>query len=80
MLIGPSWAPKFKGPSGQEDVCHNFALTVAKFVFSNSGNVMEKANPPKPMQVLPQTPIRAMTAMGPNFGADWDSRLLTSEL
>jgi len=36
------------GPLGKEDVCPNFALTVGKFVFSNSGNFMAKANPPKP--------------------------------
>src|SRR6218665_3644598 len=36
------------GPLGKEDVCPNFALTVGKFVFSNSGNFRTKANPPKP--------------------------------
>src|SRR6218665_920584 len=36
------------GPLGKEDVCPNFALTVTKFVFSNSGNFRAKANPPKP--------------------------------
>src|SRR6218665_1245046 len=36
------------GPLGKEDVCPNFALTVGKFVFSNSGNFRAKANPPKP--------------------------------
>src|SRR6218665_999000 len=35
-------------PLGKEDVCPNFALTVGKFVFSNSGNFRAKANPPKP--------------------------------
>jgi len=29
---------QIRGPLGKEDVCHNFALTVTKFVFSNSGN------------------------------------------
>ena len=33
---------------GKQDVCPNFALTVGKFVFSNSGNFRAKANPPKP--------------------------------
>src|SRR6218665_1213364 len=55
MLIGPSWelnllpywAPNL-GPIRQQDVCPNFALTAAKFVFSNSGNFRAKANPPKP--------------------------------
>src|SRR6218665_564913 len=36
------------GPLGKKDVCPNFALTVGKFVFSNSGNFRAKANPPKP--------------------------------
>src|SRR6218665_1437497 len=36
------------GPLGKENVCHNFVLTVGKVVFSNSGNFMAKANPPKP--------------------------------
>src|SRR6218665_2512266 len=36
------------GPLGKEDVCPNFALTAAKFLFSNSGNCRAKANPPKP--------------------------------
>src|SRR6218665_169503 len=36
------------GPLGKQDVCPNFALTVGKFVFSNSGNFKAKANPPKP--------------------------------
>src|SRR6218665_125981 len=55
MLIGPSWEPNLVpywapnvGPSGKENVCLNFALTVGKFVFSNSGNLRAKANPPKP--------------------------------
>src|SRR6218665_1047459 len=36
------------GPLGKQDVCPKFALTVGKFVFSNSGNFRAKANPPKP--------------------------------
>ena len=36
------------GPLGKEGVCPNFALTVGKFVCSNSGNFRAKANPPKP--------------------------------
>src|SRR6218665_3671415 len=36
------------GPLGKHDVCPNFALTAAKFVFSNSGNFRAKAHPPKP--------------------------------
>src|SRR6218665_3002705 len=36
------------GPIGKQDVCPNFALTAAKFVFSNSGNFRAKANLPKP--------------------------------
>src|SRR6218665_77670 len=34
------------GPLGKDNVCPNFALTVAKFLFSNSGNFRAKANPP----------------------------------
>jgi len=59
MLIGPSWFPNSLscwapnlGPLGKEDVCPNFALTVGKFVFSNSGNFRAKANPPSPGLVL----------------------------
>src|SRR6218665_977704 len=36
------------GPLGKQDVCPNFALTAAKFVFSNSGNFRAKAIPPSP--------------------------------
>src|SRR6218665_951991 len=36
------------GPLGKDDVCPNFALTAAKFLFSNSGNSRAKANSPKP--------------------------------
>ena len=35
-------------PLGKEDACPNIALTVGKCVFSNSGNIRAKANPPKP--------------------------------
>src|SRR6218665_1982580 len=38
---------KIWGPLGKQDVCPNFALTAAKFVFSNSGNFRAMANPPK---------------------------------
>src|SRR6218665_3248603 len=55
MLIGPSWEPNLLpfwapnlGPLGKQDLCNNFALTAAKFLFSNSGNFRAKANPPKP--------------------------------
>src|SRR6218665_2022667 len=44
------------GPLGQQDVCPNFALTAAKFVFSNSGNFRAKANPPKPRS-CPKRPL-----------------------
>ena len=59
--------PNF-GPSGQEDVCTNFALT--KFVFSNSGNFREKANPPKPRS-YPKYPLGQW--MGQNPSADWSA-------
>ena len=48
-LIGPSWFPnghEMLGPLGKE--FKMFALTVGKFVFSNSGSFRAKANPPKP--------------------------------
>src|SRR6218665_2922484 len=56
MLIGPScrnpiYCPighQIWAPLGKQDVCPNFALTAAKFLFSNSGNFRAKANPPKP--------------------------------
>src|SRR6218665_2292851 len=55
MLIGPAGNPiycpighQIWGPLGKQDVCPNFALTAAKFVFSNLGNFRAKANPPKP--------------------------------
>src|SRR6218665_1591225 len=34
-------------PIGNQ-ICPNFALTAAKFLFSNSGNSRSKANSPKP--------------------------------
>src|SRR6218665_3151135 len=56
-------------PLGKEDVCHNFALTVCKFVFSNSGNLRAKpANPPKPRS-CPKRPFGQR--LGPNSIADW---------
>src|SRR6218665_4026493 len=36
------------GPLGQEDVCHNIALTLPKFLFSNSSNFKAKANSQSP--------------------------------
>src|SRR6218665_2296281 len=57
MLIGPSWEPNLLpywapnlGPV-RETRCwpYNFALTVAKSVFINSGNFRAKSNPPKPI-------------------------------
>src|SRR6218665_4130319 len=35
-------------PLGKDDVCPNFAVMAAKFLFSNSGNSRAKANSPKP--------------------------------
>src|SRR6218665_3729261 len=52
MLIGPSWEPNLLlywapnlGPIRENKI---FALTAAKFLFSNSGNFRAKAIPPKP--------------------------------
>src|SRR6218665_1675524 len=49
MLIGSSWEPNLLpywaphwGPLGKQDLCPNFALTAAKFLFSNSGNFKAK--------------------------------------
>src|SRR6218665_1758763 len=63
MLIGPSWEPNYcpivhqiRGSLGKQDVCPNFALTAAKFLFSNSGNFRAKANPPKPRS-CPKSPF-----------------------
>src|SRR6218665_2569705 len=60
---------KIWGPLGKEDVCPNFALMVGKFVFSNSGNFMAKANPPKPCRSCPKRPFGKL--LGPNSSADW---------
>src|SRR6218665_2374610 len=51
------------GPLGKEDVCPNFALTVGKFLLSNSGNFRAKANPPKP--------ITAGLPLNAHSGNDW---------
>src|SRR6218665_3406626 len=48
---------------GKQDLCPNFALTAAKFVFSNSGNFRAKANPPKA-----QSPGLALNA---HSGNEW---------
>src|SRR6218665_16719 len=42
----PQLGTQIWDPLGKQDVCPNFALTVAKFVFSNSGNFRAEANPP----------------------------------
>ena len=75
MLIGPSWEPNLLpywapnlGPIREQDVCPNFALTAAKFLFSNSGNSRAKANPPKPWS-CPKRPFGQW--MGQNSSADW---------
>src|SRR6218665_1900768 len=66
----PYWEPNL-GPIiiGKEDVCPNFALTVGKFVFSNSGNFRAKANTPKPRSCPKRPCIRAIN--GHNSSADW---------
>src|SRR6218665_1573145 len=48
------------GPLGKEDVCPNFALTVGKFVFSNSGNFRQRQ--------IRQSPGLALNA---HSGNDW---------
>src|SRR6218665_578360 len=48
------------GPLGKQDVCPNFALTVGKFVFSNSGNFRAKA--------IRQSPGLALNA---HSGNEW---------
>ena len=53
------------GPLWQEDVSPNFALTVTKFVFSNSGNFRAKANPSKPRSGP------KCQWLEPNSSADW---------
>src|SRR6218665_1644166 len=55
-------------PIGHQDVYPNFALTAAKFVFSNSGNFRAKANPPKPISCH-KRPFGQW--MGKNSSADW---------
>src|SRR6218665_66962 len=60
------------GPLGKDDVCPNFALTAAKFLFSNSGNFRAKAIPPKPRS-CPKRPFAQ--SMGKNSSADWASIL-----
>jgi|SRR6218665_618938 len=52
------------GPLGQEDVCHNFALTLPKFLFSNSSNFKAKAK----AKANPQSPGLAPNAYS---GNDW---------
>src|SRR6218665_3856437 len=56
------------GPIGKQDLCPNFALTAAKFVFSNSGNFRAKVNPPKPRS-CPKRPFGQLVEQ--NSGADW---------
>src|SRR6218665_1658827 len=62
------------GPLGKDDVCPNFALTAAKFLFSNSGNSRAKANSPKPRS-CPKRPFGQR--MGQNSSADWDRMFST---
>jgi len=76
MLIGPTWEPNLLpywalnlGPIRKQDVCPNFALTVTKFVFSNSGNFRAKAYPPKPRS-CPKRPFGQW--MGKDSSADWE--------
>src|SRR6218665_1965221 len=61
---------QIRGPLGKQDLCPNFALTAAKFVFSNSGNFRAKANLPKPRS-CPKRPFGQ--GMGQNSSADWDA-------
>ena len=56
------------GNQRKDDVCPNFALTAAKFMFSNSGNSRAKANSPKPRS-CPKRPFGQW--MGQNSSADW---------
>src|SRR6218665_3525554 len=56
------------GPLGKQDVCPNFALTAAKFLFSNSGNFRAKANLPQP-RCCSKRPFGQL--MGQNSSADW---------
>jgi len=64
---------QIRGPLWKENVCHNFALTVNKFVFSYWGNLRAKANPPKPRS-CPKCPSGQW--LGPTSSADWAVRAL----
>src|SRR6218665_3177189 len=83
------------GPLGKHDVCPNFALTAAKFVFSNSANFRAKANPPKPrscpinahsgnewgkIPVLTGWEWRTLGVAVPGSGGPWDWRAVTAAL
>src|SRR6218665_3586279 len=77
MLIGPSWkniycpiGHQIRGPLGKQDLCPNFALTAAKFVFCNSGNFTAKAKLPKP-RACPKRPFGQRK--GQNSSADWEA-------
>src|SRR6218665_1486077 len=76
MLIGPAGNPiycpighQIWDPLGKQDVCPNFALTAAKFVFSHSENFRAKTNPPNPIS-CPKRPFGQL--MGKNSSAEWD--------
>ena len=72
QLGNPIYCPighQIWGPLGKQDVWPNFALTAAKFLFSNSGNFRAKANPPKPRS-CPKRPFGQW--MGQNSSADWE--------
>src|SRR6218665_3293916 len=58
---------QIRGPLGKQDLCPNFALTAAKFVFSNSGNFRAKANLPGQRQIC-QSPGLALNA---HSGNEW---------
>src|SRR6218665_842704 len=71
MLIGPAGNPiycpighQIWGPLGKQDVCPNFALTAAKFVFSNSGNFRATLG----QRQIRQSPRLALNA---HSGNDW---------
>src|SRR6218665_1671249 len=49
------------GPLGKEDVCPNCALTVGKFVFSNSGNFWGKCKSAKAHSGNDWGPIPVLT-------------------
>src|SRR6218665_1924154 len=63
MLIGPAGNPIW-GPLGKQEVCPNFALTAAKFVFSNSGNFRATLG----QRQIRQSPRLALNA---HSGNDW---------